>query len=288
MMRVNGRGSNTPPNFIIADVNKPAMKEHREVFIAMPSLDGKMTTGCGMSLLRNTNILRDMGYKVIPYFHNYDFIDRARNICVELFLSTTCSDIVFFDSDEEFEGDAMAKVLKYDRPIVAAAIPKKKDTLEFQTGVVFDHNENCKEESTGLVTVGHVGSGFMRIQRTVFEKMISHYKMRKNGDGIYQFFKTGESLTVDEFIDKLTEPRFENKPVNEIIERLRSEGLQWNDWYGEDYYFCKRWREMGGEIFIEPNLTFSHTGYKNYKGNYHDFLMGRRVINVPQKSMVVS
>jgi hypothetical protein len=48
-------------------------------------------------------------------------------------------------------------------------------------------------------------------------------------------------------------------------------------WYGEDVYFCKRWRNMDGEIFIEPRIDFIHTGGKHWKGNYHEWLMGRSV-----------
>ena len=35
-------------------------------------------------------------------------------------------------------------------------------------------------------------------------------------------------------------------------------------WYGEDVYFCKAWRAMGGEIWIDPYIEFSHAGRKKW------------------------
>lgn len=77
--------------------------------------------------------------------------------------------------------------------------------------------------------------------------MIEHYDMKPDGKGVYQFFETGTRIFDD------------------------------NKWWGEDSAFCKKWIDMGGEIFVEPRLTFTHIGRKDYTGNLHEYLMGRRV-----------
>jgi GT2 family glycosyltransferase len=42
----------------------------------------------------------------------------------------------------------------------------------------------------------------------------------------------------------------------------------------EDYLFCDRFIAAGGEVWIYPDVEFIHTGAKDYRGNYHKFLMG--------------
>ena len=44
-------------------------------------------------------------------------------------------------------------------------------------------------------------------------------------------------------------------------------------WYGEDYSFSRRWRELGGDIWVLPHLNISHhTTDTKYVGNYHQHL----------------
>jgi hypothetical protein len=44
-------------------------------------------------------------------------------------------------------------------------------------------------------------------------------------------------------------------------------------WLGEDTGFCRLWHEMGGKMWIYPDITFNHYGDdKYYRGNYREFL----------------
>lgn len=53
-------------------------------------------------------------------------------------------------------------------------------------------------------------------------------------------------------------------------------------WFGEDYAFSRRWNDLGGEIWIVPNLNLDHHSgpcgarampARVYKGNFHKFLL---------------
>jgi hypothetical protein len=40
--------------------------------------------------------------------------------------------------------------------------------------------------------------------------------------------------------------------------------------YGEDYSFCKRWRDMGGQVWVDPSISMGHLGTKIWKGRLAD------------------
>jgi len=143
----NRMGGGKPP---------PYFKDCMNIFLAIPSYDGTVTSQCCESILKNTHILRDSGHKVIPYFHSGNvYIAGARNICVFNFLRSDCDEMIFIDSDIGFEDHAMLKLVKYDKDITAGVYPYKQDNFNFPAGLEFDTiTHNCKEEETGLVTAG--------------------------------------------------------------------------------------------------------------------------------------
>jgi hypothetical protein len=37
---------------------------------------------------------------------------------------------------------------------------------------------------------------------------------------------------------------------------------------GEDAWFCREWRRLGGQVWAYPDITITHTGLKEWRGNY--------------------
>ena len=217
------------------------------IFLAITLYNDKIHGKCSESILKNSLSLIDAGHTVMPLYNSDLYIDRSRNLCVDMFMKSNCDEMVFIDSDMEFDNDAILKLIKHDKDIVAGAYRYKKDEIEFTVRLDFSRNNNCKDEETGLVYVDRAPTGLMRIQRRVFDRMRGHYSMVADERGIYSYFDTGM--------------RFPDE----------------NNWYGEDSYFCKRFIEMGGIIMCDPTINFTHIGTKEYKGSLHDHLMGRRV-----------
>jgi hypothetical protein len=40
--------------------------------------------------------------------------------------------------------------------------------------------------------------------------------------------------------------------------------------FGEDIYFCRRWMEAGGTMWIDSDINFTHRGSKAWRGNFFD------------------
>jgi hypothetical protein len=220
----------------------------KKVFLAVPAKDGRIECDLAKSLLHGVAQLTAAGYKTMPYFHERcPFPDEARNIIVELFRTLCFDELIMIDDDQGFQPDTLLKILEPDKDVVAAACPLKMDEGRFAVQIGYDEQDNCLDESTGLVRASALGTGIIRIRKNVFDEMIIHYMMQRTNQGLYSFFATGVH---------------------------REYG---NDWLGEDVYFSKRLLGMGKEMWIVPNLTITHTGAKTWRGNLQECILRLRV-----------
>lgn len=228
-----------------------------KIFIAIPASDGKLFDICVDSLFKNINFLREKGYDTVLYLHPTNiYVEKARNICVKKFLESDCTDMVFIDSDVGFGEDAIWKLFQYDKMIIGGIYPYKKDNLDFPAMIDWSNDNNCKEESTGLVYLDVITTGFLRIKREVFDIMLKNqiYKIQKDAEDIYNFFQTGI---------------------------LFDDDLQY---YGEDVAFCRAWRMIGENIYGVPDIDFLHVGVKKWGGNFYNFLMNRKINDLDRTS----
>jgi hypothetical protein len=81
-----------------------------------------------------------------------------------------------------------------------------------------------------------------------------------------------EATAIDAFMGAYPElcfgPRY--APSVDLFNHGAHEGV----WWGEDYAFSRRWRDMGGEIWVIPDLDITHhSKASSYPGNFHKFLM---------------
>jgi len=54
----------------------------------------------------------------------------------------------------------------------------------------------------------------------------------------------------------------------EQMARCFDAGYEGPGFIGEDAWFCREFRRKGGRIWAEPDITISHTGLKEWTGNY--------------------
>ena len=45
-----------------------------------------------------------------------------------------------------------------------------------------------------------------------------------------------------------------------------------NMFMSEDWGFCERWQDIGGEVFADKSIKLEHIGPNNYKGDFSSFL----------------
>lgn len=224
------------------------VNERQKVFIAVAAYEG-CGAGFTWSLFHTGAALAkaDIAYELAIYSGNCH-VDDSRNRLVRDFLNSDCTDLVFLDADVAWQADDFLSLLGYDRDVVAGVYPKKHGDDTFPVKLL---PGEIWSDADGLIEVQGVPTGFLRIRRSVLERLaaVSVTYNAKND----QAFATAC-----------------------IFERQIHNGSRW----GGDYVFCRKWREMGGRIYIDPTMRFEHSGEETWTGSVGNWLRQRAGIGL--------
>jgi hypothetical protein len=207
----------------------------------------------------------------VDFIGNESLVHRARNILAARFLKSQATHLLFIDADIGFNPETVFRLLDFDKDVVTAVYPKKfidwktvqtylekgspsAERLE-QVGV--DFNINLRKTETaqnGFVPVLDSATGFMLIKRDLLQCMSDKYR-----DELYCVNDIlGTSASVPDYVavfDCMIDP--ENRR-----------------YLSEDFAFCRRVQQMGGEIWADIASPLGHIGNMLYEGDIrHRFQM---------------
>lgn len=222
----------------------------RKVYIAVPSTRDGVRIETMRSIVEGMVGIAQEGWvaSLGESLECFAPISLARNLAIARFLATDYDDLFFVDDDVAWQEGAMVRLLKHPVDVVAGAYPRRFDELSFP--VRWDDNkpEIWADPNTGLIEVKGVAAGFLRLTREACEKLVKMY-----GNDWYDQFgsPTGKAVALFDF------ERRENVA------------------YSEDYVFCEKWRDIGGKVWVDPEITFMHMGQRAFSGNCGDWLRSR-------------
>ncbi len=227
------------------------MPSNKRVFIALASKDGKIEGSTVKSLIAGIAALGRAGYEVDYAQHlGSCFISEARNALVDTFMRSPCMDMIFVDADVGFEQDALVKLMQHDVQVVGGAYPFKSEDVRYPVTVQTNGRlQAAFNTETKLIVARMVPTGLLRINRTVFNRL-----------------QTAEKIFKGRMADACSEWKYFQMGY------LFDEGTVF---WGEDTFFCRVCRDNGINIWLEPNLNLTHTGPKEWAGNYHAYLMSQ-------------
>jgi len=213
-----------------------------KVVFGIAAYDGTITVPCAVSLDVTRRILQESKIESdILFMAGSCYVSAARNHIVAEFLKGDGTDLFFIDADVSWTADSVLKILKRPEYVVGGIYPMK--TKEENYPVIVKTEDGIPIGRDGLIEATGLPAGFLKINRLVFEKMYEAYpylKYFEDGKEIYDLFGCT---------------------------------IMFGRWWGDDLAFCKRWELIGGTMWVEPDLTLSHTGRKTWTGNYHEFLL---------------
>ncbi len=188
-------------------------------------------------------------------------IYMARAQIVTHFLQTDFDRLVFLDDDISFEPFGLIRLLSYDVDCVAVPYVKRKHPPEFmfRSDVVFDRDNPLVPvpdgPAAGLCEVAGMPAGIMSLKRGMLEKMWRHYY--------------DEHVVYDQLVpDNWTVRMFDPYRYTDDEGRPRT--------LSEDYSFCQRWRDIGGKVYLEPNIKTGHHGSHMFRGDFTQFVQQPR------------
>jgi hypothetical protein len=243
------------------------MSERPCLMVATPCYGGQVTTAYANSLLRLQTACRARAIDFEWLMLGGDaLITRARADLVAHFLDRPDpTHLLFIDADIGFEPAQVFRLLDFGADMMAAAYPAKRIDWErvrevIVTGMaepqasaleyVFEVEDTARIVSRGgFAQVRYAGTGFLMIKRQVLTALCGAYPQLK-------YRRT--SSTTDPLVD--SPHRF--ALFDCMIDPASGVYLS------EDYAFCRRWTDLGGEIWVDVESRLTHVGPIAFAGNF--------------------
>jgi hypothetical protein len=186
-------------------------------------------------------------------------IARARARLAHRFLQhPEATHLLFCDADIAFAPETALRMLGAGKDLVAGVCPLKRldwekirkmalagapDLQAAALGYVLRFLPNAAhavEVEEGFARIAYAGTGFMLIRREAVRRVVDAHP------------ELTATLDDGERVGMVFEP---------MVEADTGEHLS------EDYAFCRRWRDLGGEVFGDVGSRFTHVGPAAYTGS---------------------
>lgn len=175
---------------------------------------------------------------------NESLIPRGRNTLAARFMRdpelAQYEALIFIDADIQFRAEDVIKLWNLGVPVATACYAMKRDN-----GGVTAWKDGRPVDPDSLscpTAIDYACTGFLMIRRQVFTLLQDAHPEARHVE-----HEIGECY--DLFPCGVTE---EDK---------------WRDRFyrSEDYGFCAWWRQLGGEIILDPSIKLGHVGKKIYR-----------------------
>lgn len=210
--------------------------KQKSIFIATPAYEGKVYVQYAMSLLDTCKLLEmHMIQPLVRVPTCGSLLVADRNRLIQMFWESGAEYMLCIDNDIGYDARVVLRLLQADKDIAGGVYPSRdgkgfnfRPSLEEDGRIVM-----CQD--TKLLKMEYIPAGFMLIKREVIAGM------REKFPDLYYSPK---------------DPRSDRESAYCFFDTQVWEGEFW----GEDYVFCRRAREAGFEIWVDPLIQFDHAG----------------------------
>lgn len=214
--------------------------EGRKLFVAIPTYDGKLSIKLAYTLAALMPMAMQHGISVkLGHVSGCSIITMARNMLVDQFLDSECTELLFIDSDVIAKPEDILRLMAQsgDKDITAGSYPRRAKDRKFFMDLYFDEN-NELEFDGAMMRIQRVGTGFMLIRRNVIEHLAKKADKYLGQDGV------GQVANVFEF--SMLDGKF----------------------VGEDYTFCDKARAEGFKVWLDVEISLPHVGQEEFTNDF--------------------
>lgn len=222
------------------------------IFVATPSHDGDCSLDYATGLADCVVNASQRGiYFELGKVVGSSLIPHARNSLTDLFLKSRCQKMLFVDSDQSWGAQQAITLFSSPRRIIAGITPHKRwpinlnfeplpedkkyfQSLNDKSALEFHNFAKEKANKRGEIEVNRVGTGFIMIDRSVFEIMAPEVEDYHPFDGN----------------DVVKHREYFWMGADRESKRYR----------GEDWYFCALAKKLKIPLYIHAGVTLGHKG----------------------------
>lgn len=215
--------------------------EGRKLFIGIPTYDGKLSIKLAYTLAALMPVALQHGMSVkLGHVSGCSIITMARNMLVDQFLDSECTDLLFIDSDVIAKPEDILRLMAQsgDKDITAGSYPRRAKDKKFFMDLYFDEN-NELEFDGAMMRIQRVGTGFMLVRRHVIEAIAAKSQKYLGQDGIGQVANVFEFTMLD------------------------------GKFVGEDYSFCDKARAEGFKVWLDVEISLPHVGQEEFTNDFY-------------------
>lgn len=258
------------------DSSKEEVKPY-SIFVATP-VHSECSIHYTQGLLELQKLAFEKKIKIKFVLMKSSLVTQGRNLCVSSFLESDQTHLLFIDSDIWFHSPSILRMVEKDKDIISIPYPLKTMMWEklfqkIQDGVNIQKPYDLKKYlntypmrvenpksiimDNGVIEVTHSPTGCMLIKREVFEKMIKAYPDKSIVQKTVINGKYVDRPNMWNFFDTLHDP----------VEKV---------YLGEDFAFCKLWKDLGGKCYALVDAPIVHVGDHTYEGRFSDELISKQ------------
>jgi hypothetical protein len=241
--------------------------QRAHLVVGTPAYGGSVTSLYATSLLKLQRACHLQGDVDLTVWMPWGdaLIPRARQDLVARFLQTaSATHLLFVDADIGFEPEQVFRFLSFGADMTAGVYPLKRldwkrvmslaaegkrpmetAALSYMMELVDPHRIEARG---GFARARHAGAGFLMVKRDALEKMVHHYPELK-----YRHNLQAE--------DPLKDNPWRSALFNCMVDSATGNFLS------EDFSFCRRWTDMGGEIWADLESRLTHVGTLALQGD---------------------
>lgn len=234
-----------------------------KILLATPCFGGSVTSGYMLSVIGYASSGSSVPMTIM-HVGDDALVTRARNTLISNFyFRSDCSHILFVDADISFPANAPLRLFNHQKDLVAGMYPLRDRYFDEKTRRYLLAGEPAKTASlryvgeteamheandkSTLFKTAYAGTGFMMISRKAVKRMVKSYPELE-----YR---------------KIDAPGGEDDRRIALFEG--SIDKETGTYLSEDYTFCKRLRDIGGEVWVDSSIELTHTGNASFVGDPH-------------------
>jgi len=218
-----------------------------KILIAVPAYGGTVSEKTLTGIYQTTRdmVRANISIELITVVNDSLVHHMRSNLANFFYHNTDATHLLWIDSDIGFTSADVWKLIDLQTEFAAATYPKKVLPIRYtcdlpSTGLVWN-------EARTAIEVAHVGCGFQLLTRTAFERIHRAFPE-------LQYSPRSESRSVSDNEMRASYHYYDTYK--------NSQGLL----VGEDYAFCNRFRQAGGQIWLRPDVVLHHVGSHVFTG----------------------